>query len=148
MGALVPVKCVLIVDDDPEVRGALRELLESWNLAALDLGDGRAALDWLVGEQGRAPGLIILDMEMPELPGWEFLKIIRCYHRLASIPVIVLSARDHSQTIREHSIAGYLLKPHDPDTLLRTVTSVLAQSAPRNGPTMSSLGSAVRSGEP
>jgi CheY-like chemotaxis protein len=125
MRLLPQLKRILIVDDDAEYRSAICELLESHGFVAVEVGDGRAALDYVVSEKTPEPSLIILDMEMPRLSGWEFLAIIKSYYRLSSIPVIVISGRNHSEALRHNAIEGYLLKPYNPNELLRLVSGLL-----------------------
>ena len=84
---------VLIVEDDADLRALLRRLLEQAGYGVLEAAHGRAALD-----QVRAghPGLIVLDLMMPEMDGFEFLEELRRDEGGRAIPVIVVTARDLS----------------------------------------------------
>jgi CheY-like chemotaxis protein len=82
---------VLVVDDDPDLRQRLRGLLEKEGLEVDEAGDGRAALTRL-DEQW--PGLILLDLLMPEMDGFSFLAELQRRGESRSVPVIVLTAKD------------------------------------------------------
>jgi CheY-like chemotaxis protein len=82
---------VLVVDDDPEQRQRLRSLLEKEGLEVDEAGDGRAALTRL-DEQW--PGLILLDLLMPEMDGFSFVAELQRRGEDRSVPVIVLTAKD------------------------------------------------------
>ena len=83
---------VLIVDDDPDVRDVVRSTLENSGLKTFQAVNGRAAIDWL--QSHPAPSLILLDLMMPEMDGFEFLNRIRDDDKLVDVPVVVLSAKE------------------------------------------------------
>jgi CheY-like chemotaxis protein len=83
---------VLIVDDDPDVRDVVRSTLENSGLKTFQAVNGRAAIDWL--QNHPAPSLILLDLMMPEMDGFEFLNRIREDDKLVDVPVVVLSAKE------------------------------------------------------
>jgi signal transduction histidine kinase/CheY-like chemotaxis protein len=83
---------VLIVDDDPDVRDVVRSTLENSGLKTFQAVNGRAAIDWL--QNHPAPSLILLDLMMPEMDGFEFLNRIRDDDKLLDVPVVVLSAKE------------------------------------------------------
>jgi CheY-like chemotaxis protein len=89
---------VLIVDDDPEVRAIIRQTVEGAGLKAAEVVNGRAALDWL--ERNPPPALILLDLMMPEMDGFEFLVRIREDEDLTELPVVVLTAKALSEEER------------------------------------------------
>ena len=72
---------VLIVDDDPDVRGVVRSAIEGVGLQTAEVNNGRVALDWL--KQNPMPSLVLLDLMMPEVDGFEFLERIRSDETLA-----------------------------------------------------------------
>jgi len=82
---------VLVIDDDELVRDTLSDYLLDEDFHVLVAADGAAALD-LLGSAAQAPCLIILDLKMPHLDGWEFLEVQAKNPRLAAIPVIVVTA--------------------------------------------------------
>src|SRR6185436_6925717 len=125
---------ILIVDDNAEVREALRALLESDGYRTLGAGDGREALDTL--HQATAlPCLIILDLMMPLFDGWDFRAAQSRDPRLASIPVIVLSAHPLAMHTRNTGAVAVMPKPADPEALLAAVERhFVAESTPAPAP--------------
>jgi CheY-like chemotaxis protein len=85
---------VLVVEDDAATRRALRRLLEREGFAVVEAGDGRAALDLLAGDGGTPPCLIVLDLLLPEMDGFEFAAALRRDDRWRDVPIVVLTARD------------------------------------------------------
>ncbi len=85
---------VLVVDDDPHTRDAVRDTLHAAGFAVVTAKDGREALGRLLDEE--QPAVIIMDVRMPGMDGRELLTVARAYHRFASIPVLVLTAFDLS----------------------------------------------------
>jgi PAS domain S-box-containing protein len=84
-------RVVLVVDDDPEIRSVIRRTVESTGLKVAEAVHGRAALDWL--RDNPAPALILLDLMMTEVDGFEFLDHIRERDDWMEIPVVVLTAK-------------------------------------------------------
>jgi GAF domain-containing protein/CheY-like chemotaxis protein len=84
---------VLVVEDDPDLRALVRRLLEQSGHAVLEAADGRAALDQI---RTKRPGLVLLDLMMPEMDGFEFLEELRRDETGRAIPVIVVTAKDLS----------------------------------------------------
>ena len=89
---------VLVVDDDPEVRALVRRTVESAGLDVAEAVHGRAALDWL--RHNPAPALILLDLMMSEVDGFEFLDEMRRNDDWADIPVVVLTAKSLTEDER------------------------------------------------
>ena len=81
---------VLVVDDEPDIRETVRTILESEGYRVRIASNGREALDLM--RQGSPPGLVLLDLMMPEMDGYEVLEAMRNDRALASIPVTVVSA--------------------------------------------------------
>jgi signal transduction histidine kinase/CheY-like chemotaxis protein len=118
---------VLVVDDDPDVRDMLRRALETDGLAVLEAEHGRAALARIATQR---PALILLDLTMPEMDGFEFLDVLRRSPDGRAIPVVVLTARDLTPEDRQRlngQVEQILLKgPHDRDELLAEIRRLLA----------------------
>ena len=86
-----PQRPILVVDDDPALRELLRRTLEREGYAVLEAGDGRAALARI---EERLPGLILLDLMMPHMNGFELLTELRARPEWRGIPVVVVTAKD------------------------------------------------------
>jgi len=111
---------VMVVEDDFAIRETLRELLEEEGYRVTQASNGAEALARL--RESKTPKLILLDLMMPVMDGWEFRHAIEGDPRLADIPVIVISA-DHGldQKIDAMHVEGYLAKPFELERLLETV---------------------------
>jgi CheY-like chemotaxis protein len=114
---------VLVVDDDADVRDALRAVLEHGKYHVILAHHGGDALTILRSVQ---VDLIVLDLWMPEVSGWAFLDHRRRDVALAQIPVVVVSAlRDLVAVEADPRVAGVLRKPFRKDDLLRLVYTSL-----------------------
>jgi CheY-like chemotaxis protein len=89
---------VLIVDDDPEVRDIVRSTLEGSGLKTFQAVNGRAAIEWLKSHP--PPSLILLDLMMPEMDGFEFLDRVQDQDRLVDVPIVVLTAKELTEQER------------------------------------------------
>ena len=89
---------ILVVDDDPESRELLSDLLNKEGYLVVCAEDGRQALDYM---SSSTPGLILLDLMMPKMSGWEFLAQQKNDPRLASIPVVVISGSGLTTAIED-----------------------------------------------
>jgi DNA-binding response OmpR family regulator len=78
---------ILVVDDDEDIRRLVRTLLERTGAVVFEAADGRSALREF---HARRPDLVVLDVQMPELDGWQVLERIR---DLSDVPVLMLTAR-------------------------------------------------------
>ena len=122
---------VLIIEDDPLIRDTLGQILRDEGHAVVSLTDGHQALAYLALARGR-PGLIVLDIMMPWMDGWEFLSRLRQVdERLGEIPVVVMSAADNVERLADvMQLAGALHKPFEIDALLSLVDRHCAREAP------------------
>ena len=121
---------VLIVEDDADLREMMAQLLLLEGFHVATASNGREALDYLDrAVNGETPNLILLDLMMPVMDGWEFRRKQQANPRLAQLPVIVLSALDQSRAADVKANA-FLKKPLDFDRLLQLVRSY---AAPRDG---------------
>ncbi|WP_171161615.1 response regulator transcription factor [Streptomyces sp. I05A-00742] len=118
---------ILVVEDDPDLALALRVLLTRTGYAVIPADDGREALRLLFAER---PALVILDIGLPELDGWEVLERTR---DLSDLPVLLLTARG-AETDRVRGLRSgaddYLPKPFGNDELLARVEALLRRAAP------------------
>jgi CheY-like chemotaxis protein len=127
-------RVVLLVEDDIDVRNAAGDLLESDGLTVIAAGDGREALELL--RAGLRPSVIVLDLTMPRMDGWDFRQAQISDRELKDIPVIVATAAGFSaETIRKQfGDVHFLRKPLDPATFLDVVAHC-CQSRRRSPPT-------------
>jgi two-component system chemotaxis response regulator CheY len=112
---------VLLVEDDEDIRDAIREALEIEGYQIEVVCDGKEALDRLT--DGPLPSLILLDLMLPFVSGWEIIDIIRKNRGapIASVPIVITSAAGDSALVAAQSVEGHLKKPIDLGQLLDTV---------------------------
>jgi len=117
-------KSVMVVEDDSEIRETLCQVLEDEGYAVLDFRNGREALEHLKAAVGQAgpPGLILLDLMMPIMNGWQFRAAQLEDPALAHIPVVVLTA-ERMAPKAHNTLPGVarLRKPVELDDLLHAV---------------------------
>jgi CheY-like chemotaxis protein len=109
-------KHVFIVEDEPLVRMAMRQVLQWEGYDVSCAGDGGEALGRLRG--GDKPDLILLDLRMPGLDGWQFLEEQKRDAALVDIPVVLVSA---SSELDLPPAAGYVRKPFQPRELVDAI---------------------------
>jgi CheY-like chemotaxis protein len=115
-------KTVLVVDDDLEIRETIKDVLEEEGYIVALAANGVEAIAHLRRKAPEAPSLILLDLMMPEMNGWQFCEVQGKDPSLASIPVVIISAA--SSVERKGSIAGHpiLKKPIELTRLLEAVS--------------------------
>ncbi len=122
---------ILVIDDEQDMLNMIRLSLEPAGFRVLRTADPQEGLSLALREQ---PDLLILDVMMPVLDGFELLRRLRRHPKVAQIPVIILSAQAnpaaHHRTsqlseTREDGVEAYLAKPFNPGQLLKTVKDVL-----------------------
>lgn len=99
---------VLVIDDDPHVHELLQRFLRREGFDVKAVGSGREGIAWA---KARQPGTIFLDVNMPEMSGWEVLKILQAEPLTAGIPVIMLTIEDKKHLAYDLGASGYLTKP-------------------------------------
>jgi CheY-like chemotaxis protein len=115
-----PPDPVLVVDDNDDVRQALTALLEGDGYRVAEASDGLSALKLLRAGRMR-PCLIVLDLMMPRMNGWDFRAEQSRDAALAPIPVVVVSADPLASQATHLGAAAVLPKPADPDEFLAVV---------------------------
>jgi two-component system, OmpR family, response regulator ResD len=127
---------ILVVDDEPDVVEIVRTRLERDGHYVISAANGPAAVTNAVN---RRPDLILLDIMMPGMDGFEVLRQLKGSHHTARIPVILLTARvEYGARARawEMYAEQYITKPFDLDVLSRTVQEVLAARESRDAATV------------
>lgn len=126
---------ILVVDDEADILEEIVEILEEAGHQARSARDGRAALEEILTDP---PDLVLCDITMPRMNGFELLTVIRERHPVnADIPFIYLSARSENADIVAGRTLGahdYLTKPIDCDALLETINAWLAVRSRRHSP--------------
>jgi CheY-like chemotaxis protein len=111
---------ILLIDDDPDIRDSLSELLMDEGYPVATACNGLEGLEKLKSDC--APCVILLDLMMPVMDGWNFRAKQLSEPELAQVPVIVVSADTEIQRhAAEMKVAGFLSKPFLADRLLSTV---------------------------
>jgi signal transduction histidine kinase len=121
-------RTLLVVEDDVDIREAIGGLLAGEGFHVVGRSNGREALEWL--RVSSKPDLILLDLMMPVMDGWQFRIAQREDPALSSIPVLALSADSTSKAVAIDADA-YLKKPVDYDRLIDTVERLLVESEHR-----------------
>jgi DNA-binding response OmpR family regulator len=121
------VKRIVVVDDDRTVSAAVRELLAPEGFAVDCPADSKTALVETIRE---TPDLVILDVNMPGMTGWEFCAIMRRQSATREIPVLFLTGRDEVKdriTAMQLGGSDYLAKPFGAQELRDKVRSLLQE---------------------
>ena len=118
---------VMIVEDDRDTREMLGRFLELEGFEVRTAANGQLALEAL-DEEGAAPEVILLDLMMPVMNGWQFREHQRRDPRISDIPVVVDTAAGPREDIPEINADAWLSKPVDFDRLLATIDSLCRKS--------------------
>ena len=121
-----PVQHLLVVEDDSTWRRCLEEAAQAEGLVVSQATDGVEALDWL-STRPRAghPDIILLDLVLPRMDGWELYGQLRTNERLRHLNVLMFSAALSGQEPLLGGVVGYLHKPHTPDAMLHELRARL-----------------------
>lgn len=120
---------LLLVDDEPGLREAVQAYLEDSNFVVEVASNARDGWELL---QKHNPDLLISDIMMPQVDGYQFLKQVREDPRYKALPVVFLTAKGMTSDRIQGYTAGcdaYLSKPFDPDELVAIITNLLARRA-------------------
>ncbi|HEX6712209.1 MAG TPA: response regulator [Thermoleophilaceae bacterium] len=117
---------VLVVDDADKIRAVVRKILEKAGHEVVEAANGREGLRVLYEVK---PDLVLLDVSMPDMDGWQALERIR---ELTSVPILMVTALD-APPQRVRGLRGgaddYIVKPFDPDELLARIDTALRHAA-------------------
>jgi signal transduction histidine kinase/DNA-binding response OmpR family regulator len=125
------VKSVLIVEDDPGARKMMRRLFEKEGWSVSEAENGRVGLDAIAAH---TPGLVLLDLMMPEMDGFEFIEHLRKRSDGVDVPVVVLTAKDLTERDRQRlrgTVEHVLQKGDQTNEVVREVRRVLERSSAR-----------------
>jgi excisionase family DNA binding protein len=124
-GSMQQGPLVLIVDDDERVREYVRVNLEMEGYAVREAGSAEEGLRVL---DEVSPDLILLDVMMPEVDGWEMLRRVQERHGVGAIPVVMFSGKVNEQSAQEataRGAQGFVGKPFDPQQLIEHAKQLL-----------------------
>jgi CheY-like chemotaxis protein len=116
---------ILVVDDELE---SILPVTAALTGAGYEVSSAKDGWEGLNQARRTKPDLVLLDVKMPQMDGWTFMKFVRAHRDLAAIPVIFLTGAnspEDQERGRRLGAEGYLLKPVDPDRLLSEVAAVL-----------------------
>lgn len=123
-------KLVLLADDDMEIRRIVRSVVEGFDCDIAEARDGEEALELIIGE---IPDVIVLDVMMPTLTGWEICKYVRSKPQYAHIAILMLTAVGktvNAMTAPLYGADAYLDKPFDLKEVGKIVEKMLAEGRP------------------
>ena len=118
-------KRILVVEDQEDLRGILRDLLTSSGYEMLEAADGQAGVDKAKAE---TPDLILMDIQMPIMDGYEATRQIKADPNLKSIPIVAVSSfamKGDEEKARASGCDHYVTKPYSPMQLLRMIRGFL-----------------------
>ena len=118
---------ILIAEDEPDIRDLVAFTLRFAGYEVVTSTNGEEAVQLAIKE---LPDMILLDVRMPRLTGYDACKLIKAEPNLKDVPIVFLSAKGQETEIRDGMNAGaeeYLLKPFAPDQLTERVRSILAK---------------------
>jgi two-component system cell cycle response regulator DivK len=118
-------KRILVVEDQEDLRAILRDLLTASDFEVIEAADGRAGVE---KAQSERPDLILMDIQLPVLDGYEAMGQIRSDAGLAKTPIIAVSSfamKGDEEKARASGCDGYVTKPYSPMQLLRMIRGFL-----------------------
>ncbi len=120
---------VLVVDDSPSVRRVLTGLVERCGWTATVARDGLEALE-LLQQAGNRPDVVLSDIEMPRMDGYELLSTVRSLPGLTALPVVMITSRSaekHRKRAMDLGASAYVAKPYQEDSLVELIRRLTAQ---------------------
>ncbi|OQX56163.1 MAG: hypothetical protein B5M53_02890 [Candidatus Cloacimonas sp. 4484_209] len=122
------MKKILVVDDEQDILELISIILSEKDTVVYKAKDGLTAIDIARKEK---PDLILLDVMMPEMDGWEVLKILKIDEIAKDIPVVILTCKTETKDkvlgIQEGAV-DYITKPFDPDYLHRRINEIIKEN--------------------
>ncbi len=105
---------IALIEDNPDDVHILQRLLRPWPVEIVSLGTGQAAFDYLFDPVQPLPGLILLDLILPRMHGFDVLREIRHHERTKGLPVVIVTTSAHEKDALKYyriGIDGFLVKP-------------------------------------
>lgn len=116
-------KRILVIDDEENIRDLIKTRLEGSDFSVMTATDG---VDGIAKLDDERPDLIVLDLIMPGVNGFTFVKTIKYYKDFRSIPILLFSVReDDSKLFHDGEISCFMLKPFNFEELIAQVTQLL-----------------------
>ena len=116
---------ILVVDDEPDILKVVSFRLKRAGYNVVSAADGEEALKLVQKEK---PDLILLDIRLPSIDGYEICKRIKSNNALKHTPIIFLTASSGARivdAVKKFKADGYLIKPFEPEELLKAVESII-----------------------
>lgn len=117
---------ILVVDDEPEIRFLIRAFLEKAKHSVVEAGDGKSALGKIVKDK---PDIVLLDVMMPDMLGWEVCKRIKEGKSTKDIPAVMFTVRGLGEDKKRSAECGadaHIAKPFEREELLGTIDRLLS----------------------
>ena len=118
---------ILLVDDDRGIIGVIKKALEEKKFEVIATFDGKEGLEKVKSDK---PDLVVLDIRMPSMNGYEFMRALRTDYIVESkamVPVIMLTAKEEMEEVfKLEGAKGYLVKPVDSEKLIEKIEEVLS----------------------
>jgi len=124
---------ILVAEDEADIRGLIVYALQYAGFQVIEAWNGKEAVDKAIAE---IPDLVLLDVRMPRMNGYEACRLLKAQEETRRIPVVFLSARGQEAEIKQGLELGaeeYILKPFAPDELYRRVEGILGRLAREGG---------------
>jgi chemosensory pili system protein ChpA (sensor histidine kinase/response regulator) len=122
---------ILVVDDSPSVRRIVTNLLKSTGWQTLAAKDGLDALE-VLHQSEVPPDLIVLDIEMPRMDGYELLSTLKAQPAYRRIPVLMVTSRagdKHRRKALDLGASGYLVKPYQDEVFVQTIRNLVGEAS-------------------
>lgn len=118
------MRLAYLVDDAPDIRLLLRAIVSRCGYESREAGHGEEALSLL---DDRLPDLVLLDVQMPEMDGWETLGALRRDPRTADVPIVLCTVKSHPDDMRrgwQAGCDGFLVKPFDIGEMVACIRAI------------------------
>ncbi len=119
------VRTVMLVEDEISTTDFIRRTLESAGYFVLSTNDGSESVEMALGVM---PDVIILDIQLPNITGWDILNALKREAEIAAIPVIICSAHTEAEAVYRSGAAGFVAKPFTSQKILEAIERVVGMS--------------------